>query len=92
MIPNFLNLCLCVAFGWSAMCRLGMMTHCVKLRAAWLYVALFVASVLSGLQFFLFGTFATWGEVMTSGCVCALLAASVPTWRNGPPAHCLIGG
>jgi hypothetical protein len=89
MIANFLNLCLCFAMGYSAMCRLGAMTDRVTLRAAWLYVALFAASVLSGLQFFLVGTLANWADVAAAAFVCVLLAVSLPQWRSGPPRHCL---
>lgn len=89
MIPNFINLCLCFALGWSAMCRLAMMHERVTRRTAWLYVALFVVSAVSGLQFFLLGTLATWSEVALSGIACAVLLVSVPRWRAGPPRCCL---
>jgi hypothetical protein len=85
MIPNFVNLLLCFAFGWSAMCRLAMMHHAVNTRTALLYLALFVGSVLSGLQYFFVGTLATWWDVAASAFVCVLLLVTVPQWRYGPP-------
>lgn len=86
MIPNLVNLILCAAWGWSAMCRLHAMHPRVKLSVQLLYVGLFVLSVPCGLQFFFFGTLAGWPEVIASALLCLVLWRSMPHWRGGPPS------
>jgi hypothetical protein len=83
---NFVNLVLCFAYGLSAMCRLARMHNRVALRVALVYLALFVGSVVSGLQFFFFGTLAGWPDVVGSAVVCAALWLTMHEWREGPPA------
>jgi hypothetical protein len=85
-VLNFVNLVLCFAWGWSAMCRLSLMQEGVPLRVALLYLALFVGSVFSGLQFYIFGTLAGWPDVFASVMICALLGVSVSSWRHAPSA------
>lgn len=82
---NFVNLALCFGYGLSAMCRLAKMHDRVFTRVALVYAALFVGSVFSGLQFFIFGTFGGWPDVVASLVICVLLWANMHEWRDGPP-------
>lgn len=82
---NFVNLVLCFGYGLSAMCRLARMHNRVVTRVALVYLALFVGSVVSGLQFFFFGRFAGWPDVVASAVLCTLLWLTMSNWRNGPP-------
>jgi hypothetical protein len=87
---TFVNLGLCFAWGLSAMCRLAKMHGRTRLRVELFYLALFVASVFSGLQYWLFGTFAGWPDVAASVAICGLLWLTMPHWRHGPPpASCV---
>jgi hypothetical protein len=88
---NFVNLVLCFAYGLSAMCRLARMHDRVVLRVALVYLALFVGSVVSGLQFFFFGTFAGWPDVAASAVLCGLLWMTMHEWREGPPPSSCLG-
>lgn len=83
---TFVNMALCFCWGWSAMCRLAKMHGRTRLRVELFYLALFVASVFSGLQFYIFGTFAGWPDVVASVAICGLLWATMHDWRMGPPA------
>ncbi len=85
LILTFINMALCFAWGWSAMCRLGMIHKHVLLRIQLLYLFIFVASFFCGLQFYIFGTYAGWADVIASTVILCLLAASFARWRHGPP-------
>lgn len=85
LFPNLLNLLLCIAWGWSALCRLAAMGSNVRLHAVVLYVAVFALSVVCGLQFFFFGTLAGWVDVAASVAILAVMAASWRSWRYGVP-------
>lgn len=89
LLLNFVNLLLSCAWGWAAMCRLAKMHDGVLLRVAVVYVALFVAAVFCGLQFFIFGTNAGYADLIASAAILAVMLSSVPRWRDGPPCDAL---
>lgn len=87
LLLSFVNIILCGAIGWSAMCRLALMDRHTPLRVAFLYLGLFVGSVFSGLQWWIFGTMADWPDVVASVCILGLLLARVGAWRTDNPCR-----
>lgn len=90
-VLTFVNLALCAALAWASMCRLSAIHDRVILRVQVLYVGLFVASCASGLQFYLFGTFAGWADLTIAAAGCLGLWTTVRHWRDGPPATVVRG-
>lgn len=88
LLLNFLNLTLCMGCAWAAVCRLHAINERVYVRVAVLYVLLFAGAAFSGLQYYIFGTFAGWADVTFSAVVCLLMWATMTQWRDGPPSYC----
>lgn len=89
LILNFVNLLLCVFWGWAAVCRLAVIHNFVMLRVQLVYVLVFVASPLCGLQYFIWGTYAGWPDIIASIVISGMMLAGMHNWRNGPPADVL---
>lgn len=84
---NFVNLILCATWGFLAAQRLAVMHGGVLFRLQIIYVAVFVASVFCGLQFFIFGTSAGRTDILYSFVLILCLSANARRWRKKPPAE-----
>lgn len=89
LILNLVNLILCVAWGWSAMCRLSLIHKHVMVRYQVLYLGAFVSAWVCGLQFYIFGTYAGWPDVIASCVILALMLVDLRSWKDGPPCATL---
>jgi len=85
LILNFVNLLLCLFWGWAAICRLAVIHNLVMLRVQIVYVLVFVAAPLCGFQYFIWGTYAGWPDIIASVVISGLMLAGMHNWRNGPP-------
>jgi hypothetical protein len=91
LILNLVNLLLCLGWGWAAMCRLSAIHGMVLIRYQVLYLFMFVAAFVCGFQFFMFGTFAGWPDVIASTVILSLMLVGTARWRHGPPDETLSG-
>lgn len=81
----FLNLALCSALGWSAICRLNKTHKAVVARVRIAYIALMLAATGSGLQFWLWGSVPDWDAIGFATALLVMMALSVKNWRRGVP-------
>jgi len=85
LILNFINLLLCAFWGWASVCRLAVIHKFVLVRVQALYIIVFAASPLCGFQYFIWGTYAGWPDIIASSVISGMMLAGMHNWKKGPP-------